>query len=269
MDAKLEQAAGAASVPAPALNGTRPSAGALAVLAALEGAGLEAWIVGGWVRDALLGAPSHDVDICCAGSWQENEAALEAAGIRVVESGVRFGGIAAIAGGERIEVTSYRLDGFYTDGRHPESVQRARTVEEDLARRDFTVNAMAWHPERGLLDCFDGAGDLARRQIRAVGEPRRRFEEDALRMLRAVRFACRLDFSMDPATAEALAACAPLLDAVARERVGWELDGILATGRGGDALLHYPELMCAAIPGTPLPRLRRVRAHRPRPHGRR
>ncbi|OUN89055.1 CCA tRNA nucleotidyltransferase [[Collinsella] massiliensis] len=248
MDAKLEQAAGAASVPAPALNGTRPSAGALAVLAALEGAGLEAWIVGGWVRDALLGAPSHDVDICCAGSWQENEAALEAAGIRVVESGVRFGGIAAIAGGERIEVTSYRLDGFYTDGRHPESVQRARTVEEDLARRDFTVNAMAWHPERGLLDCFDGAGDLARRQIRAVGEPRRRFEEDALRMLRAVRFACRLDFSMDPATAEALAACAPLLDAVARERVGWELDGILATGRGGDALLHYPELMCAAIP---------------------
>ena len=107
---------------------------------------------------------------------------------------------------------------------------------------------MAWHPERGLLDLYDGQGDLSRRCIRAVGEPRRRFEEDALRMLRAVRFACRLDFAMDTATAQALAACAPLLDQVARERVGIELAGILASGHGGDALLRYPELMCAAIP---------------------
>ena len=232
----------------PALNGSRPSDAALSVLDALEGAGLEAWIVGGWVRDALRGAPSHDIDVCCSGSWQENEAALEAAGIKVIESGIKFGGITAVCAGERIEVTSYRFDGFYTDGRHPESIRRAKRVEDDLARRDFTVNAMAWHPVRGLLDLYDGAGDLARRTIRAVGDPRRRFEEDALRMLRAVRFACRLDFTMEPATASALASCAPLLDAVARERVGWELEGILVTGRGGDALLRYPELMCAAIP---------------------
>ena len=233
---------------APALNGTVLPAPALRVLRALEAAGLEAWVVGGWVRDALRGAPCHDVDICCAGAWEENGRALEAAGIRVIESGTRFGGITAVCDGERIEVTTYRLDGFYTDGRHPDEVTRATCVEDDLARRDFTVNAMAWHPERGLLDRYDGAGDLARGVIRAVGEPRRRFEEDALRMLRAVRFACRLDFAMDPATARALADCAPLLDAVARERVGWELDGILATGHGGDALIRYPELMCAAIP---------------------
>lgn len=231
-----------------ALCGTVPSEGAIRVLSALEAAGLEAWFVGGWVRDALRGAPSHDIDVCCSGSWQENAQALSAAGIGVVESGTRFGGITGLASGERIEVTTYRVDGFYTDGRHPESIVRASSVEEDLARRDFTVNAMAWHPERGLLDLYDGRGDLRRGLIRAVGEPWRRFEEDALRMLRAVRFACRLGFAMDPATAEALAACAPLLDAVARERVGVELSGILATGRGGEALERYPELMCAAIP---------------------
>lgn len=237
-----------ARVDAPALAGQVLSAPALRVLRALEAGGLEAWVVGGWVRDALMGSAGHDVDICCSGTWQESKRVLEAADVRVLETGTRFGGITAIADGERIEVTTYRLDGFYTDGRHPESIEVAESVNEDLARRDFTVNAMAWHPERGLLDLFDGEGDIQRGVIRAVGEPRRRFEEDALRMLRAVRFACRLDFAMDPATADALATCAPLLDAVAHERTGHELDGILATGHGGDALLRYPEIMCAAIP---------------------
>lgn len=230
------------------LMGSKPSVASLTVLSALEGAGLEAWIVGGWVRDALMGASGHDIDICCSGSWEESAAALRARNIAVIESGIKFGGITAVVGGERIEVTAYRLDGFYTDGRHPQDVQRAHCVEDDLARRDFTVNAMAWHPERGLLDCYDGLGDLRKRVIRAVGEPRRRFEEDALRMLRAVRFACRLDFTIEPNTAEALAGCAHLLDQVARERVGIELNGILVTRHGGDALLRYPELMCAAVP---------------------
>lgn len=230
------------------LMGSKPSTASLTVLSALEGAGLEAWIVGGWVRDALMGASGHDIDICCSGSWEESAAALRARDIAVIESGIKFGGITAVVGGERIEVTAYRLDGFYTDGRHPQDVQRAHCVEDDLARRDFTVNAMAWHPERGLLDCYDGLGDLRKRVIRAVGEPRRRFEEDALRMLRAVRFACRLDFTIESNTAEALAGCAHLLDQVARERVGIELNGILVTRHGGDALLRYPELMCAAVP---------------------
>lgn len=230
------------------LNGADPGSAAVDVLRALEAAGLEAWIVGGWVRDALMGSTSHDVDICCSGSWQESAAACRAAGLGVVESGTRFGGITAVAHGERVEVTQYRLDGFYTDGRHPDAVEPASCVEDDLARRDFTVNAMAWHPDRGLLDLYDGQGDLACGLIRAVGEPRRRFEEDSLRMLRAVRFACRLDFEVEARTAAALAACAPLLDQVARERVGAELDGILLTGRGGRALLQHPDLMCAAVP---------------------
>lgn len=261
--------------PAPALKGHVPSAAALRVLAALEAAGHEAWIVGGWVRDALMGLPDHDIDLTCSAPWQESERALRAAGIAVVESGVKFGGITAVvypdapgekdgaaAGGksaaldsapgrpapERIEVTTYRVDGFYTDGRHPDSVTFARTVEEDLARRDFTVNAMAWHPRRGLLDLYGGEDDIRAGLIRAVGDPRTRFTEDALRMLRAVRFACRLGFAVEEGTARALAACAPQLDQVARERVGWELDRILATGRAGEALLRYPEVMCAAVP---------------------
>ena len=183
------------------LNGTQPSDASLRVLRALEAAGLEAWYVGGWVRDALMGCPSHDVDMCCSGLWQESKAALEAAGIVVVESGIKFGGITAIS-----------------------------------------------DPERGLVDRYDGQGDLERKLIRAVGDPKRRFNEDALRMLRAVRFACRLDFMIEPETKRALAECAPLLDAVARERVGIELEGILSTGHGGDAMLRYPELVSAAVP---------------------
>ena len=117
------------------LNGTQPTDASIRVLRALEAAGLEAWYVGGWVRDALMGRPSHDVDMCCSGLWQESKAALEAADIAVVESGIKFGGITAICDGDRIEVTTYRLDGFYTDGRHPQSVERAASLEDDLARR--------------------------------------------------------------------------------------------------------------------------------------
>lgn len=242
-----------------ALNGIEPAPEALEVLAALEDAGLEAWVVGGWVRDALLGDSGHDIDICCSGTWQQSARALAAEDIAVIESGIKFGGITAVLRGERFEVTSYRYDGFYTDGRHPDRVKLASRVEEDLARRDFTVNAMAWHPVRGLLDIYGGAADLARGVMRAVGDARTRFEEDALRMLRAVRFACRLDFAIEDGTARALAACAPLLDAVARERVGIELNGILVTRRGGDALSRYPEVMCAAVPE--LARMRGFQQH--------
>lgn len=231
-----------------ALCGTLPSDAAAKVVSVLEESGLEAWYVGGWVRDALMRKPSHDIDLCCSGTWQQSEEALRCAGIDVVRSGIRFGGITAVIDGERIEVTAYRKDGFYSDGRHPEDVVMASSIVEDLARRDFTVNAMAWHPSRGLLDMYGGVRDLESKCIRAVGDAKTRFEEDALRMLRAVRFACRLDFLIEPDTASALAGCASLLDSIARERIGIELSGILATRRGGDAMLRYPELMCEAIP---------------------
>ena len=162
------------------------------VVGALEAAGHEAWVVGGWVRDALLGRPGHDVDVTTSAPWQETARVLRAAGIEVHETGTAHGTVTAVVGGEPVETTTYRVEGAYSDFRHPDEVRFVTDVREDLARRDFTVNAMAFHPKRGLLDPFGGRRDLAARVIRAVGEPRRRFGEDALRVLRAVRFACRL-----------------------------------------------------------------------------
>lgn len=221
---------------------------ALRALDALEAAGHEAWIVGGWVRDALRGCPAHDVDICTDAMWQQSEAAFEAAGIEVHETGVKHGTVTAIVCGEPVEVTTYRVDGDYSDARHPDSVTFVRDVREDLARRDFTVNAMAWHPDRGLLDPFGGREDLAAGVIRAVGDPALRFEEDALRILRAVRFACRLGFAIEPATQTALSAAAPTLDHVAQERIGSELRGIVATGRASWAVREQRPVMFAALP---------------------
>ena len=210
-------------------------------------AGEELALVGGPVRDAFLGVTPHDFDMTTSARPERTEELLAQWGNATWDIGKEFGTIGGRRGNVVVEVTTYRTDEYEIGSRKPE-VTFGDTLEGDLTRRDFTVNAMAWHPTRGLLDVYDGAGDLRRRMIRAVGEPRQRFEEDALRMLRAVRFACRLDFVVEPQTASALASCAPLLDAVARERVGWELDGILATGHAGDALLRYPDTMCAAIP---------------------
>ena len=221
---------------------------AMRVVDALEAAGHEAWVVGGWVRDALMGRPGHDVDVTCSSPWEETERVLRAAGVEVHQTGVAHGTVTAVVDGLPVETTTYRVEGAYSDRRHPDEVRFVTDVRQDLARRDFTVNAMAYHPRRGLLDPFGGERDLGLGVIRAVGEPRRRFEEDALRVLRAVRFACRLGFSIEPATQEALVACAGELDAMARERVGAELDGIRASGRMAWALRHEFAVMAAAVP---------------------
>ena len=221
---------------------------ALRALAALEDAGFEAWVVGGWVRDALRGQVAHDVDVCTNATWQESERAFQRAGYAVHETGVAHGTVTAVICGEPVEVTTYRVEGAYSDRRHPDSVTFVSDVREDLARRDFTVNAMAWHPERGLLDPFGGAEDLERGVIRAVGDPATRFGEDALRILRAVRFACRLGFAIEPETQRALRACAPTLADVAQERIGTELRGIMVSGRAPWALCEQREVMFAALP---------------------
>ncbi|WP_072371454.1 CCA tRNA nucleotidyltransferase [Thermophilibacter mediterraneus] len=218
------------------------------VVDALEAAGFEAWVVGGWVRDALLGRPGHDVDVTTSAPWPEAERVLRAAGADVHETGVAHGTLTAVVDGRPVETTTYRVEGAYSDRRHPDEVRFVTDVREDLARRDFTVNAMAFHPKRGLLDPFGGRGDLGARVIRAVGDPRRRFEEDALRVLRAVRFACRLDARIEPRTREALVERAGGLADIARERVGQELDGILATGRVARALRGEFAVMAAAVP---------------------
>lgn len=220
----------------------------LRVLHALEDAGFEAWVVGGWVRDALLGAPMHDVDVTTSAPWQETERVLRAAGIEVHETGTAHGTVTAVVEGMPVEVTTYRVEGTYSDRRHPDEVRFVRDVREDLARRDFTVNAMAYHPDRGLLDLFGGREDLTRGVVRAVGDPYRRFEEDALRVLRAVRFACRLGFEVEPRTQAALMACAPELDGIARERVGQEMDGIVASGRVSWALRNEFDVLARAVP---------------------
>ena len=218
------------------------------VVDTLEASGYEAWVVGGWVRDALLGASGHDVDVTTSAPWQETARVLREAGIDVHETGTAHGTVTAVVDGQPIETTTYRVEGAYSDRRHPDEVRFVTDVREDLARRDFTVNAMAFHPKRGLLDPFGGEKDLAARIIRAVGEARRRFEEDALRVLRAVRFACRLDATIEPATQEALRACARGLSDIAQERIGQELDGILATGKVSWALMHEFDVMAAAVP---------------------
>ncbi|MBO7674996.1 MAG: HD domain-containing protein [Atopobiaceae bacterium] len=218
------------------------------VICVLEDAGYEAWAVGGWVRDALRGVEGHDVDVTTSASWQQSACALRAAGMAVHETGVAHGTVTAVCDGNAVEVTTYRVEGAYTDHRHPDEVRFVQDVKEDLARRDLTINAMAWHPQRGLLDPFGGRSDLARRVIRAVGDPLVRFGEDALRVLRAVRFSVRLGFAIDPRTQDALVSCAPLLGLVAQERIGQELDAIVRSGKAGTALLEQPQVMCQALP---------------------
>lgn len=231
----------------PGVDLTLPSY-ALRVITALETAGFESWAVGGWVRDALLGRAGHDVDITTSATWRQSAEVLRAAGICVHETGITHGTVTALCEGKPVEVTTYRVEGSYSDLRHPDKVRFVRDVRDDLARRDFTINAIAYHPLRGLLDPYGGQDDLKKGVIRAVGDPSQRFGEDALRVLRAVRFACRLGFRVDPPTQKALISCAPELDAIASERIGQEMDGIVRTGRADWALLHETDVMQAAIP---------------------
>lgn len=221
---------------------------ALRVLEALERAGAEAWVVGGWVRDALRGRPAHDVDITTSARWQEVERILHACDIEVHETGTAHGTLTAVIEGKPIEVTTYRIEGTYSDHRHPDEVRFVRDVREDLARRDFTINAMAFHPARGLLDPFGGRDDLVRGVIRAVGDPDGRFGEDALRVLRALRFAARLGFAIEGRTQKALRTHASGLRSIASERIGQELSGIVMSGRLAWALMAQTEVMCEAIP---------------------
>lgn len=200
---------------------------ALRALSILERAGHEAFLVGGLVRDALLGRPAHDADVASSATWQEAARAFRAAGCDVIETGVKHGTVTAFVDGHAVEVTTFRVDGAYSDGRHPDSVRFVTRVEDDLSRRDLTINAMAWNPKRGLVDPFGGRGDLALGVVRAVGQPDVRMAEDALRVLRALRFSAHLGFSIEPATAQAVLDHAPELAGVAAERVGVEFGGIV------------------------------------------
>lgn len=193
------------------------------VLRTLHDAGYEAFVVGGCVRDSILNRTPGDWDITTSAKPEEVKTLFR----RTVDTGIQHGTVTVLIGSDAYEVTTYRVDGEYKDGRHPESVTFTASLLEDLKRRDFTINAMAYSDKDGLIDEFDGLGDLERGIIRAVGDPVQRFTEDALRIMRAVRFAAQLGYDIDPATAEAARELAPNLQHVSAERIRVELEKLL------------------------------------------
>ena len=216
------------------------------LLGRLTRAGFSAYVVGGCVRDSLLGLEPHDWDICTSALPDQMQAVFRDQ--RTVETGLKHGTLTVVVDHIPYEVTTYRVDGDYTDHRHPDSVVFVDDLTKDLARRDFTVNAMAWSPEAGLQDPFCGQQDLSAGLIRCVGEPEQRFEEDALRVLRALRFASVYDFAIEPDTASALRKKAPDLKLVAGERIREELLKLLCGKAAGRILREYPEVLAEIIP---------------------
>ena len=226
--------------------------GAAALLTRLHAAGHAAYAVGGCVRDSLLGQTPHDWDLCTSATPEQ---VLELFGeAHCIPTGLQHGTVTVKHGGELYEITTFRTEGVYSDGRHPDHVAFVPDVKEDLARRDFTINAMAYNAEEGLIDPFGGQNDLAAGIVRAVGEPQRRFEEDALRILRLYRFAARFRFAIDPATGQAARALCRHLDCVSEERIAEELSRLLAAPAPGAYLeaevlaVIFPELDAAELP---------------------
>lgn len=218
------------------------------VIEVLEAAGFEAWCVGGFVRDSLLGRPVSDIDIACSALWPQTEEACLAAGMRVHRTGEKHGTVTVVCDDAAFEVTTFRVDGAYSDARHPDEVRFVRSLKEDLARRDFTINAMAYHPLRGLADPFGGLEDARRGIIRTVGDPAQRFGEDALRILRACRFSSQLGFSLDGATYQAMLEGKRGLLRVSSERITAELQKLLLGDNVRDALLRTVDVLSAVLP---------------------
>lgn len=216
------------------------------LLHTLQQAGHQAYVVGGCVRDSLMGLTPHDWDICTSALPDEIEALF--ATERLLLNGKRHGTVAVVRDGHSWEITTFRCDGAYTDGRHPDTVRFVPDVREDLARRDFTVNAMAWSPAAGLIDPFGGQRDLQARILRCVGRPADRFAEDALRVLRAPRFASQLDFVLEDATAAAARQCSQGVAHVSPERIYTELDKLLAGPAAGRVLAVYGGILTGALP---------------------
>lgn len=193
------------------------------ILRKLRGAGYEAWYVGGCVRDTLLGRPVHDWDVTTSALPEEIMACFS----HCVPTGIRHGTVTVLEDGAQAEVTTYRADGAYLDNRHPEQVTFVRSLTEDLARRDFTVNAMAMDEDGTIIDPYDGQEDLKLRVLRCVGQPEQRFREDALRMLRAIRFSAQLGFTIENETAAAMKRLGHLCAGLSAERIRDELEKTL------------------------------------------
>ncbi len=199
------------------------------IIKLLEQAGHEAYIVGGCVRDSLLGRTPNDWDITTSATPMQVKAIFR----RTVDTGIQHGTVSVLMGSEQYEVTTYRIDGEYEDSRHPKEVSFTGNLTEDLKRRDFTINAMAYNPATGLVDIFGGIDDIGAKVIRTVGSARERFGEDALRILRAVRFAAQLDYTIDQETQTAIRELAPTLRNISAERIREELEKLLTSSNPG------------------------------------
>ena len=222
------------------------SSGAEYILATLRSSGYRADIVGGAVRDHLIGRPSYDYDITTAATPSEVKSVF--ASLRTIDTGIKHGTVTLVLTDGNYEITTWRVDGDYKDNRHPDTVTFTRSLEEDLARRDFTVNAMAYNPTDGYTDLYGGMSDLAEGVIRAVGDPNKRFDEDALRIMRALRFASVLGFKLDEATSLAVNEKRHLLSNVSAERIYSELKRMLSSSGSYAVLGAYPAVIAEIIP---------------------
>ena len=211
----------------------------------LENAGFAAYAVGGCVRDHCLGLVPHDYDLCTSALPEQTEEVFK--DHRLILAGKKHGTVAVVRKGEVVEITTFRTEGSYADNRHPDWVEFVPDVEEDLARRDFTVNAMAYSPTRGYADPFHGRQDLERGILRAVRDPRERFSEDSLRILRGIRFASRFRLTIEEDTEKAMEELSPLMENLARERVFEEISKMLPT-LTAEEVVRFAPILSAVIP---------------------
>lgn len=226
----------------------RISSDAKKIIEILEQAGYEAFAVGGCVRDFLMGRPCDDMDITTSARPAETEKILNDHHIKFIETGLKHGTITAVTTDGSFEITTYRTDGVYKDNRHPEHVEFVTDIKEDLSRRDFTINAMAYNDRVGIVDLFGGRDDLDKKIIRAVGDPDKRFKEDALRIMRAIRFASVLSFDIETQTKKAIFNNKNLLKNVSYERIFVELSKLLLGENVFDVLMEYREIIGVVIP---------------------
>lgn len=212
----------------------------------MHNAGYEAFVVGGCVRDAIMGNEINDFDITTSATPGEIQEAFK--GLRTFETGIKHGTITFVHECENVEITTYRIDGEYKDNRHPTNVEFTKSLENDLKRRDFTMNAIVYNDKDGFVDMFSGEDDIKAGIIRAIGEPKKRFEEDALRILRGIRFSSVLGFEIEPRTKSAMLECKALLHNISEERIAVEINKMLLGKNVKNVIIQNYEILAEIIP---------------------
>lgn len=210
--------------------------------------GYKAYAVGGFVRDAIMQRDAGDIDICSNATPKELECVLEQNDIKYIETGIKHGTVTAIINKTPYEITTFRVDGEYNDNRHPEKVEYVRDLKSDLSRRDFTINAIAYNEQEGIVDEFDGISDIDNKLIRCVGNADKRLKEDALRIMRAIRFSSVLGFEIEEQTKQALFENKELLKNIASERIYVELIKLLLGDNVEKVLIEYRDIIAVVIP---------------------